>query len=104
MRHTVIALVFCCIGLAIMAKTTLAQTMIRVTLSNSSQQSVYVIAYDPFCRIRVFEQVLIDKGSQVVRLCAGQNGVGSLIVYDVRGRKLSFSGLRNGSRVRIRFR
>ncbi len=80
------------------------QTLNRVVLNNRSYNSVYVIAYDPTCRIRVYEGVLAKGSSITVRVCASDRRLGSLIVYDVRGRNLSFSKLRDGSQVGVRFR
>ncbi len=81
-----------------------SQTLNRVVLNNRSYDSVYVIAYDPTCRIRVYEGVLAQGSSITVRVCARDRRLGSLIVYDVRGRNLSFSKLRDGSQVSVRFR
>jgi hypothetical protein len=81
-----------------------SQTLNRVELRNLNRQSVYVIAYDPSCRIRVFEGVLIDGGSIIVRVCAGDRGLGRLVLYDVYGRGFEYSKLHDGSRVNIRFR
>ncbi len=81
-----------------------SQTLNRVVLNNRSYDSVYVIAYDPTCRIRVYEGVLAEGSSITVRVCASDRRLGNLIVYDVRGRNLSFSKLRDGSQVSVRFR
>ncbi len=81
-----------------------SQTLNRVVLNNRSYHSVYVIAYDPTCRIRVYEGVLAEGSSITVRVCASDRRLGNLIVYDVRGRNLSFSKLRDGSQVSVRFR
>ena len=80
-----------------------SQTLNRVALANRSD-AIYVIAYDPTCRIRVYEGVLARGSSITVRVCASDQGVGSLTVYDRRGRNLSFSNLHDGSRVSVRFR
>ncbi len=81
-----------------------SQTLNRVVLNNRSYNSVYVIAYDPTCRIKVYEGVLAEGSSITVRVCASDRQLGNLIVYDVRGRNLSFSKLRDGSQVSVRFR
>ncbi len=81
-----------------------AQTLHRVLLKNRSHQSVYIVAYNPYCRVTVFEGVLNREGVTQVRICADDRGYGSLVVYDVRGRSLKFPRLRNGQSVHIRFR
>ncbi len=81
-----------------------SQTLNRVVLYNRSHYSVHIIAYDPTCRIRVYQGLLAEGSSIVVRVCAGNRQVGSLIVYDVHGRKLKFSKLLDGSQVSVRFR
>ncbi len=81
-----------------------SQTLNRVVLNNRSYDSVYVIAYDPTCRIRVYEGVLARGSSITVRVCASARRIVSLIVYDVRGRILRFTKLLDGSQVSVRFR
>jgi hypothetical protein len=91
-------LVFCVAGGAA------SQNLNRVVLNNRSYNSIYIIAYDPTCRIRVYEGVLAEGSSTTVRVCASERRLGSLIVYDVRGRNLRFSKLHDGSQVSVRFR
>ena len=81
-----------------------SQTLNRVVLYNRSHYSVRIIAYDPTCRIRVYQGLLAEGSSIIVRVCASNRQVGSLIVYDVHGRKLKFSKLLDGSQVSVRFR
>ncbi len=81
-----------------------SQALNRVVLNNRSNHSVYVIAYDSICRIRVYEGVLARGSSITVRVCAGDRRLGSLVVYDVWGQNLRFSKLHDGSRVSVRFR
>ena len=81
-----------------------SQTLNRVVIANRSYDAIYVIAYDPTCRIRVHEGVLAKGSSITVRVCASDQRVGSLIVFDRRGRNLKFSKLHHGSRVIVRFR
>ncbi len=81
-----------------------SQTLNRVVLNNRSYDSIYVIAYDPTCRIRVYEGVLARGSSVVVSVCASDRRLGRLIVYDVYGQNLRFSKLRDGSQVGVRFR
>ena len=81
-----------------------SQTLNRVVLNNRSHYSVYIIAYDPTCRIRVYQGLLAEGSSIIVRVCASGRRLGRLIVYDVNGRKLRFSKLLDGSQVSIRFR
>ncbi len=80
-----------------------SQTLKRVVINNRSSDSIYVTAYDPSCRIRVYEGILARESSRTVRVCAGDRQLGSLIVYDMYGRKLRFSKLRDGSPVNVRF-
>ncbi len=77
---------------------------LRRGAGNRSHYSVYVIAYDPTCRIRVFEGLLAEGSSITVRVCAGYRRLGSIVVYDVNGRNLKFSKLHDGSQVSVRFR
>ncbi len=81
-----------------------SQTLNRVVLNNRGHNAIYVIAYDPTCRIRVYEGVLARGSSIIVRVCASDRRRGSLIVYDVHGQDLRFSKLRDGSQVSVRFR
>ncbi len=81
-----------------------SQTLNRVALYNRSHYSVHIIAYDPTCRIRVYEGLLAEGSSIIVRVCASGRRLGSLIVYDVSGRSLRFSKLHDGSQVSVRFR
>ncbi len=81
-----------------------SQTLNRVVLNNRSYYSVYIIAYDPTCRIRVYEGLLAEGSSITVRVCASGRRLGRLIVYDVNGRNLKFSKLHDGSQVSVRFR
>ncbi len=104
MRKTIFAmlawslLVVCVVGDAA------SQTLNRVVLNNRSHYSVYIIAYDPTCRIRVYEGILAEGSSITVRVCASQRRLGSIIVYDVNGRKQKFSKLHDGSQASVRFR
>jgi hypothetical protein len=81
-----------------------SQTLNRVVLNNRSNDQVYVIAYDPICRVRVFEGYLARGSSRTARVCADNRGLGSLVVYDVYGQSNRFSKIRDGSHVKIRFR
>ncbi len=81
-----------------------SQTLNRVVLKNGSNSRIYVIAYDPTCRIRVYEGVLARGSSVVVSVCASDRRLGRLIVYDVYGQDLRFSKLRDESQVGVRFR
>ncbi len=81
-----------------------SQTLNRVVINNRSSDSIRVIAYDPICRMRVYEGVLARESSRTVRVCANDRQFGSLIVYDMYGRNLSFSKIHDGSEVNIRFR
>ncbi len=81
-----------------------SQTLNRVVLNNRSHYSVHIIAYDPTCRIRVYQGLLVEGSSIIVRVCASGRRLGSLIVYDVSGRGLKFSKLLDGSQVSVRFR
>ena len=81
-----------------------SQTFNRVALKNGGHDAVYIIAYDPTCRIRVYEGLLAEGSSIIVRVCASGRRLGSLIVYDVSGRSLRFSKLYDGSQVSVRFR
>ena len=103
MKHLLCFLVACALAASAVSSVS-AQTLIRVHIFNRSQQSLYLIAYDPTCRIRVFEAVLKNSATTTVRVCADDRGRGNLVIYDVRGRSLKFGKLRNGSNVNIRFR
>ncbi len=81
-----------------------SQTLNRVVLYNRSHYSVHIIAYDPTCRIRVYEGLLAEGSSVSVRVCASGRRLGRLIVYDVNGRSLRFSKILDGSQVSVRFR
>ena len=91
-------LVFCVAGGAT------SQTLNRVVIYNRSYDAIHVIAYDPTCRIRVFKGVLARESSTIVKVCASDRRLGSLIVYDSYGRNLRFSKIRDGSQVSVRFR
>ena len=93
-----------CLALLGTAGDAAAQQLVSVKVSNRSHESTYVIAYDPYCRIRVFEGVIVHGGSTTVSVCLdGRNG-GTLDVYDRFGRSLRFKRLRQGSSVAVRFR
>ncbi len=81
-----------------------SQTLNRVVINNRSSDSIRVIAYDPICRMRVYKGLLIRESSRTIRVCANDRHFGSLIVYDMYGRNLSFSKIHDGSQVNIRFR
>jgi len=104
MIKVLIALCICCSFMAGSVTGANAEERIRVNLNNRSNQAVYMIAYDPICRIRVFEAVLGNNGSTTVRVCSDNKRRGRIVVYDRRGRSLKFSGIHDGSGVNIRFR
>jgi len=104
MKRFLGTLLVCCFFIAGASGSTNAQNMTRVNLNNRSYHSVYIIAYDPNCRIRVYEGVLANGGNTTVRVCSDNRRRGSIIVYDVHGRSLKFSQLHDGSGVNIRFR
>ena len=81
-----------------------SQTYVRMNLNNRSHEPIWILAYDPICRVRVFEAVLVDEGSTTVKVCPDRRGRGSIIIYDRNGRALDFSGVLDGSDVDIRFR
>ena len=93
-------------GLVVSAVTAASakEQLMRIDIFNRSQQTLYIIAYDPTCRIRVFEAVLDDNATTSVSVCADTRGRGNIVIYDARGRSLKFRGLHNGSNVNIRFR
>lgn len=100
MKQFIIPLLASCLFVASAA----AQNRNRVNLNNRSHGTVYIIAYDPLCRVRVFEGVLADDGSTTVTVCSNNRGRGSIVIYDVHGRGIEFSQIRDGSGVNIRFR
>ncbi len=104
MKQFIAPLLACCLFISGTAGGATAQNLIRVNLNNRSHGSVYIIAYDPICRIRVFEGVLVNNGTMTVRVCANNRGLGSIVIYDVHGRSLEYSPIRDGSRANIRFR
>ena len=104
MRKTIFPVIVWFLVVVWAAGDAVSQNLNRVVLNNRSYTSVYLIAYDPTCRIRVYEGILAQGSSITVRVCADDSRFGSLVVYDVRGRKLKFSKLHNGSGVNIRFR
>ena len=104
MWKTVFPMIVLSLLIVCVARDATAQTLNRVVLNNRSYNSVYVIAYDPTCRIRVYEGVLARGSSVVVSVCASDRRLGRLIVYDVYGQDLRFSKLRDGSQVGVRFR
>ncbi len=81
-----------------------SQTLNRVVINNRSYDVIYVFAYDPTCRISVYEGLIARESSRTVRVCASDRRLGSLIVYDSYGRNLRFSKIRDGSQVSVRFR
>ena len=81
-----------------------SQTLNRVVINNRSYDAIYVFAYDPTCRISVYEGLIARESSRTVRVCASDRRFGSLIVYDMYGRSLRFSKIRDGSQVSVRFR
>ena len=81
-----------------------SQTLNRVVINNRSYDAIYVFAYDPTCRISVYEGLIARGSSRTVRVCASDRRLGSLIVYDMYGRNLRFSKIRDGSQVSVRFR
>ena len=104
MRRFLIALLVWCSFIAGSVIDATAQERVRVKLQNRSQQAVYMVAYDPICRISVFEGRLGRNGSVTVRVCTDNNRRGRVIVYDRRGRSLKFSVIHDGSGVNIKFR
>jgi len=104
MRRLLISVLVCCSFIAGSMRDATAQERVRVNLNNRSNHAVYMIAYDPICKIRVFEAVLGNNGSVTVRVCSDNNKRGTVVVYDRRGRSLKFSGVHDGSGVNIRFR
>ncbi len=104
MRKTNIPMIVWFLFVVCVAGGATSQTLNRVVLNNRSYNSVYVIAYDPICRIRVYEGYLAQGSSRTVSVCAGDRRLSSLIVYDVQGRDFKYSKLRDGSQVSIRFR
>jgi len=104
MRKAIFPKIVCSLLLLCLTAGASSQTLNRVVLSNRSQFSVYVVAYDPTCRIRVYEGLLAEGSSTTLRVCASGRRLGSLIVYDVNGRSFRFSRLHDGSQVSVRFR
>ncbi len=104
MWKTIFPIIVCSLLVVCVAGGATSQTLNRVVLNNRGYNAVYVIAYDPTCRIRVYEGVLARGSSIIVRVCASDRRLGSLIVYDVYGQNLRFSKLRDGSQVGVRFR
>ncbi len=104
MKH--LLCVLSALGLVLLAVTgaSAKEQLMRIDIFNRSQQTLYIIAYDPTCRIRVFEAVLDDNATTSVSVCADTRGRGNIVIYDARGRSLKFRGLHNGSNVNIRFR
>ncbi len=80
-----------------------SQTFNRVALKNGGRDAVYIIAYDPTCRITVYRGMLARGSGTAVRVCASNRRLGSLIIYDVYGQSLSYSNIRDGSHVNVRF-
>ncbi len=103
MKRFFIPLLTCCLFIVGSMRDATAQDLIRVGLHNRSHHTVYVIAYDPICRIRVFEAALVNNGSVTVKVCSDNNRRGKIVVYDRRGRSLKFSGIHDGSGVSIKF-
>ena len=104
MRKTIFGMLVWSLLVACVVGDATSQTLNRVVLNNRSHYSVYVIAYDPTCRIRVYEGFLAEGSSVSVRVCASGRRLGRLIVYDVNGRSLRFSKILDGSQVSVRFR
>ena len=104
MKRLIHLFLVCCLLIAGAAATVTAQNLISVNLNSPTYETFYVIAYDPVCKIRVFEGVLGENGSDTVRVCADDRGLGSIVIYDRNGRGLRFPDLRDGSGVDIRFR
>ncbi len=104
MWKTIFPIIVCSLLVVCVAGGATSQTLNRVVLNNRGYNTIYVIAYDPTCRIRVYEGVLARGSSITVRVCASDRRLGSLIVYDVYGQNRSFSKLRDGSQVGVRFR
>ncbi len=104
MRKTIFAMIVWSLLVVCVVGGATSQTLNRVVLNNRSHYSVYIIAYDPTCRIRVFEGLLAEGSSITVRVCASRRRLGSIIVHDVNGRKQTFSKLHDGSQASIRFR
>ena len=103
MKRFLIPLLTCCLFIVVSMRDATAQDRMRVNLHNRSHHAVFVTAYDPICRITVFEGQLVNNGSVTVRVCSDTNRRGRVNVYDRRGRSLKFSGIHDGSGVSIKF-
>lgn len=104
MKQFLGVLLACCLGIAGVAGSAGAQELSHIDLINTGNQPVYIVAYDPLCRIRVFEGVLVEGSNRTVSICANNRGLSTVIIYDVHGRGVRYSKIRNGGDVNIRIR
>ena len=104
MRHLVLASLALFLLSSGPSRQAAAQELLHVNLVNRSHGPIWILAYDPICAMRVFEAVLIERGSTTVKVCADKRKRGNIVIYDRRGRSLTFSGILNKSDVNIRFR
>ena len=86
------------------ARSAAAQEMIHVELKNTGSKSIYIVAYDPLCNIKVFQGVLAEGSNRTVSICGTDRGKGSIFIYDRFGRRLGYTDLRNGSGIKISIR
>ena len=80
-----------------------AQNLVRVILQNGGHGSIFIIAYDPICKTKVFEGVLARNGSITVRVCSDGGRRGDIVLYDRHGRGRKYTNIFDGSGVDIRF-
>ena len=89
---------------AIFAGTANAQQKLRIQLKNRNIEAVQVSVYDDVCDQLIFQRRLEKGGSMILSICVDRKGTGQISVYDVRGRRQTFKGLRQNKAVYVKVR
>ncbi len=81
-----------------------AQKKLRIQLKNRNIEAVHVSVYDDVCDQLIFQRRLEKGSSMILSICVDRRGTGQISVYDIRGRRQTFKGLRQNKAVYVRVR
>ena len=65
---------------------------------------MHVSVYDDVCDQLILRRRLAKGGSVILSVCVDRRGMGQISVYDIRGRRQTFKGLRQNKAVYVKVR